>query len=129
MSTIKILIYAGDKDIICNYIGLRDSLESRFGKRSKMEWKYGEYQEWDNLSLFVIRNASHMVPFDHPMGAKEVSRNLLGLGEAMGDGAKTVRAPSHFIAGLLLLVFFALAVFGGLFLRKKIATTDAVQKW
>lgn len=139
LKTTKIIIFAGDRDIICNYIGLENSL-ARFGNPTELPWKYGSVKEWGNLSLFVVTNASHMVSYDHPIAAKEVSRSLLGIRIDPGDSAKVskdttndgvvnIQAPSHFIAGLFLLGFFVLAVFGGLYLRKKIVKTSSPPKW
>ncbi|TIB12642.1 hypothetical protein E3P89_00809 [Wallemia ichthyophaga] len=75
----SILLFAGDKDIICNYQGIKnliDNLEWNEGKgfsdESETElWSLhgdpvGEWQSERNLTYVRVYNGSHMVPIDAP---------------------------------------------------------------
>ncbi len=79
-SGLRILIYAGDADWICNWIGNKKwVLELDWSGKTKMNtatdklWisnstkkLAGEYRQADNLSFLRIYESSHFVPFDQP---------------------------------------------------------------
>merc|ERR1719433_1581997 len=83
---IVVLIYAGDVDFICNYIGNR-------AWTLDMEWKYKEEfnaaseHDWGNgsglaktangLTFLQVYDAGHMVPYDKPKVALDMIRNFL----------------------------------------------------
>lgn len=84
----EILLFWGDNDIICNYIGgqyMVDNLEwggQRGYSEEIIEFDWvdnselsGTYKSERNLSFVKVYNASHMVPFDKP----ETSRALINL--------------------------------------------------
>ncbi|TIB98733.1 alpha/beta-hydrolase [Wallemia mellicola] len=74
----KVLLFAGDKDIVCNYQGIEnlvDNLEWNGGKGFSGDtpqlWSMhgnpvGEWQAERNLTYVRVYNASHMVPIDAP---------------------------------------------------------------
>jgi len=83
---VKVLIYYGDKDYICNWIGgelLIDSLKwkgkSEYEKQAYKGFKLkngtevGKFKNVGNFTFLVVYNAGHMVPMDQ----KEASLYML----------------------------------------------------
>lgn len=88
LAEIPIILFHGDKDIICNTMGAQNMIK-------KLEWNGAKgfsestpEMDWDfngtisgfvklerNLTYINMYNSSHMVPFDHP----ELSRSLIDL--------------------------------------------------
>lgn len=83
---IPVLIYSGDLDYICNYIG-------NHAVAMKLDWKYGDdfraadEHDWNNggglarsargLNFLQVYNAGHMVPGDQPEQALMMIRQFL----------------------------------------------------
>ncbi len=79
-SGLRILIYAGDADWICNWIGNKQwVLQLNWPGKEKMnaatdvEWvsnvtkkSAGEYRQVDNFAFLRVYESSHFVPFDQP---------------------------------------------------------------
>jgi cathepsin A (carboxypeptidase C) len=75
-SDIKVLIYSGDKDFICNWRGgeawtnnMQWSGNEEYNKQEYKKWGvegeiYGEHKEFGNLNFLRVYNAGHMVPMD-----------------------------------------------------------------
>jgi len=82
---VKVLVYSGDKDFICNWRGgeaWTNSLEweksNEFKNKSYAKWNLngksvGEYKNVENLTFLRVYDAGHMVPMDQP----EVALNML----------------------------------------------------
>ncbi|KAJ3090220.1 hypothetical protein HK102_004381 [Quaeritorhiza haematococci] len=82
---VRVLIYAGDADYICNWIGNKAwTLElewygkEEFNTSEDMEWvskatgkKAGEFRTFNELTFLRIYEAGHMVPYDQPEHSKE----------------------------------------------------------
>ena len=78
LEEIPVLIYAGDADFICNFLGNEAWLEALSwpGKKDYNEAKkkdltmdgkaYGYYKSSGNLTFMAIGQAGHMVPFNQP---------------------------------------------------------------
>ncbi|GMH40025.1 hypothetical protein BSKO_07929 [Bryopsis sp. KO-2023] len=77
---IRVLIYAGEKDLICNWLGNRRWVDSLKWKGSS-EWLAGEDFDWEvdgktagvvketkdkDLVFVKVNDAGHMVPMDQP---------------------------------------------------------------
>lgn len=88
LERVEILLFWGENDIICNYLGgeyMVDNLEWSGQKgytedAIEFDWEQnsalaGTYKSERNLSFVKVFNASHMVPFDKP----ETSRALINL--------------------------------------------------
>ncbi|KAG7819880.1 hypothetical protein KL909_004629 [Ogataea angusta] len=88
LEKIKITLFAGDKDIICNHKSIEMLIEKlqispgQFGftQSRKSGWIYdgqevGEIETQSNLTYVKVFNSSHMVPYDLP----EVSRGLFDI--------------------------------------------------
>ncbi|KAI8801254.1 Alpha/Beta hydrolase protein [Cladochytrium replicatum] len=77
---VKVLIYAGDADYICNYIGNKEwTLEldwdytDEFNDADDIAWvskitgkPAGEYRRYEGLAYLRVYEAGHMVPYDQP---------------------------------------------------------------
>lgn len=86
---IQILLFSGDKDLICNHIGtetLIHNMEWNGGTgfeispgvwAPRREWTFedepaGYYQQARNLTYVLFYNASHMVPYDFPRRSRDM---------------------------------------------------------
>ncbi len=90
---VRVLIFAGQYDLICNHVGLEKSLQVfnwskadkwrtsvpvMFNSKSNGEMKnFGYYQEVDNLSYLRIKESGHMVPLDQPEVALDMIRRFI----------------------------------------------------
>lgn len=84
LEEIPVLVYAGDADYICNWLGNRawtDSLEwqgqESYSKADTKEMKmgkkaYGKIKTADNLAFVQIYGAGHMAPYDKPKGSLDM---------------------------------------------------------
>lgn len=76
---IKVLIYAGDADFICNHFGnkawtlaLEWSGQDAFNAAKDVKWTArtgkvaGEFRMAGNLGFLRVYEAGHMVPYDQP---------------------------------------------------------------
>ncbi|KAJ3211661.1 hypothetical protein HDU82_005288 [Entophlyctis luteolus] len=82
---VKVLIYAGDADYICNYMGNRAwTLELEwagkegFNDAPELSWvskvtgkKAGSFRTYGELTYLTVFEAGHMVPYDQPEHSKE----------------------------------------------------------
>ncbi|RKO96338.1 peptidase S10, serine carboxypeptidase, partial [Caulochytrium protostelioides] len=85
-SGVRILIYAGDADYICNWIGnkawiraLEWSGQDEFENAEDVDWKVGrtgkvggKVRAHENLTFLQIYEAGHMVPYDQPEAGAEM---------------------------------------------------------
>jgi len=82
---VKVLVYSGDKDFVCNWRG-GEAWTHSLNWEKKEEFKTSEYKKWnlkgkdvgeyklvDNLAFLRVYDAGHMVPMDQP----EVSLKML----------------------------------------------------
>ncbi|VEU22412.1 DEKNAAC103407 [Brettanomyces naardenensis] len=89
LSKVSIMLFNGDKDIICNHLGTEMMIErlniggGQIGfsdDSGSVDWVYagenvGEVRNEMNLTYVRVFNSSHMVPYDLP----EISRGLLDI--------------------------------------------------
>jgi cathepsin A (carboxypeptidase C) len=76
-SGIKVMLYHGDKDFICNWKGgetvsgdLKWRGQSGFAQaKFTANEKYGEYRKFENFIFYRVFDAGHMVPMDQPEAA------------------------------------------------------------
>jgi cathepsin A (carboxypeptidase C) len=74
----RILLYAGDMDMACNFIGVQEFAASlkrpitheytnwMYEKNHKNQQIGGFMRRWDGLTFATVRGAGHMVPTDRP---------------------------------------------------------------
>jgi carboxypeptidase D len=88
-SGINILLFSGDKDLICNHIGTETLIHNMKWKGGtgfetspgvwapRHDWSFegepaGIYQHARNLTYVLFYNSSHMVPFDNPRQSRDM---------------------------------------------------------
>ncbi|KAH7887403.1 alpha beta-hydrolase [Phlebopus sp. FC_14] len=102
---IPVLLFAGDQDFICNYMGIESMIKSMMwngekglGKVQTKSWSVdgtpaGTWVSSRNLTYAKIFNASHMVPYDVPDVAHDMILRFVGMNfSAIVDGS--ARIPS-----------------------------------
>ncbi|KAF8510885.1 serine carboxypeptidase [Hysterangium stoloniferum] len=88
---VKVLLYIGTYDMICNWVGnerfslaMKWSGQEKFAEQELRDWKIdgkrvGKTRSYGGLSFVTIEGAGHMVPYDKPVEALELlDRWLLG---------------------------------------------------
>ncbi|KAK7033536.1 Cell death protease [Paramarasmius palmivorus] len=102
LEKIPVLIFAGDQDLICNYVGLEAMIanlkwngETGLGKVQTQSWSVnatpaGTWVASRNLTYAKIFNASHMAPFDLPHVAHDMILRFMGVdfSSIVGGSAK-----------------------------------------
>ncbi|KAI5954928.1 hypothetical protein KGF54_001489 [Candida jiufengensis] len=88
-NNIPVLIYAGDKDFICNWLGIQawtNRLEwsgsKEFNKASIRKWKVndkyvGDVKNFNHFTFLRVFDAGHMVPYDQPENSLVMLNNWL----------------------------------------------------
>ncbi|KAF9236208.1 alpha beta-hydrolase [Melanogaster broomeanus] len=102
---IPVLLFAGDQDFICNYMGIESMIKSMtwngekgLGTVQTKSWTVngapaGTWVSSRNLTYAKIFNASHMVPYDVPDVAHDMILRFMGMNfSAIVDGS--ARIPS-----------------------------------
>ncbi|KAF9266185.1 alpha/beta-hydrolase [Marasmius fiardii PR-910] len=91
LEKIPVLIFAGDQDLICNYVGMEAMIqamtwngETGLGSVQTQSWKVndtaaGTWVTSRNLTYTKIFNASHMAPFDVPHIAHDMILRFMGV--------------------------------------------------
>lgn len=96
LEKMRITLFSGDKDLICNHIGteeLINNLEWNGGKgmevsagvwAPRQDWTFegepaGIYQSARNLTYLRFFNSSHMVPFDYPRRTRDMLDRFMGV--------------------------------------------------
>ncbi|KAI9207797.1 Alpha/Beta hydrolase protein [Polychytrium aggregatum] len=83
---IKALIYVGDADFICNWMGVRAltlalewSGSKGFNRAKDLHWLssqtgklVGDFRTYKTLTYLRVNNAGHMVPYDQPSNSLEM---------------------------------------------------------
>lgn len=105
LEKIPVLLFAGDQDLICNYVGLESLMQSMtwngetgLGTVQTQSWSVGgspagTWVSSRNLTYVKIFNASHMAGFDVPHVTHDMILRFMGVNfTALTDGS--VRIPS-----------------------------------
>ncbi|KAJ7098658.1 Alpha/Beta hydrolase protein [Mycena belliarum] len=105
LARIPVLIFAGDQDLICNYVGLESMIQAMdwngakgLGTVQTESWSVagspaGTWVSSRNLTYTKIFNASHMAPFDVPHVTHDMILRFMGMNfSALFDGS--ARIPS-----------------------------------
>ncbi|PNS19534.1 Pheromone-processing carboxypeptidase KEX1 [Sphaceloma murrayae] len=115
LSKLPIVLFSGDRDLICNHMGteaLIENLDFNAGKgfetapgvtAPRLGWTFagedaGYWQEARNLTYVLFHNSSHMVPFDYPLRTRYMLDTFMGVNTSLGtwpgetyiDGRKPV---------------------------------------
>jgi len=86
----KVMLYAGDIDMACNFIGVQNFAQSlnREVTNEYVPWEYhdptddsyqigGFIRQFDRLSFVTIKGSGHMVPTDMPVPAQHMIKQFL----------------------------------------------------
>ncbi|KAI5893580.1 alpha/beta-hydrolase [Schizophyllum commune H4-8] len=105
LERIPVLLFAGDQDYICNYVGLENMIQAMswndgtgLGKVQTQSWTVdgapaGTWVSSRNLTYAKIFNASHMAPFDLPHVSHDMILRFMNVNfSAILDGS--ARIPS-----------------------------------
>ncbi|KAI0722676.1 alpha/beta-hydrolase [Earliella scabrosa] len=105
LEKIPVMLFVGDQDLICNYVGIESMIQSMtwngeagLGKVQTQSWTVGgkpagTWVTSRNLTYTKIFNASHMVGFDLPNVAHDMILRFMGVNfSAITDGS--ARIPS-----------------------------------
>jgi carboxypeptidase D len=106
-SDVHVLLFSGDKDMICNHLGTEQLIHNmKWNGGTGFEtspgiwaprrgWTFddepaGYYQQARNLTYVLFYNASHMVPFDWPRRSRDmldrfINVNITSIGGSPGD--------------------------------------------
>lgn len=88
---VRVLMFAGAEDLICNYVGIErmiDALEwngqKGFGNATMEKWSLngtdvGEWTDARNMSYVKVFDASHMVGFDVPQVTNDMIMRFMGV--------------------------------------------------
>ncbi|KAI0543913.1 Alpha/Beta hydrolase protein [Xylaria curta] len=96
LKEVKILLFSGAEDLICNHMGTEaflSNLEWNGGKGFEVSpgnwaprrpWTFegdaaGFWQEARNLTYVLFNNSSHMVPFDYPRRTRDMLDRFTGV--------------------------------------------------
>lgn len=97
LSKMPVLLFSGDKDLICNHIGTEEmihAMEFNGGKGFELDapgtwapredWVFegepaGIYQSARNLTYVLFYNSSHMVPFNYPRRTRDMLDRFMGV--------------------------------------------------
>lgn len=96
LEELPILLFSGDKDMICNHIGTENlinnmvwnggtGMELSAGVTApRRDWTFegepaGVYQTARNLTYLRFYNSSHMVPFDYPRRSRDMIDRFMGV--------------------------------------------------
>ncbi|KAI3406595.2 hypothetical protein KGF56_000727 [Candida oxycetoniae] len=81
---VPVLIYAGDKDFICNWLGneawtnkLQWSGSKKFSNAPVRKWEVngkhaGDVKNYENFTFLRVFDGGHMVPYDQPVNSLEM---------------------------------------------------------
>jgi len=84
LSNVKVLLYNGGKDLICNYWGTgwwSDTVQwagaNSFSQAQNVTWSVngavaGWYKAAGNLTRLIVNNAGHMSPYSQPMNVQSM---------------------------------------------------------
>jgi carboxypeptidase C (cathepsin A) len=92
---IKVLIYAGDQDYICNWLGVQawtNNMEwegrESFNLAKTQRWEGGTMKYFKKFAFVTVADSGHMVPMDQPKNSLKLFEALLAGGDFDGSQFK-----------------------------------------
>eukprot|EP01129_Flabellula_baltica_P008575 TRINITY_DN341_c0_g1_i1.p1 TRINITY_DN341_c0_g1~~TRINITY_DN341_c0_g1_i1.p1 ORF type:complete len:425 (+),score=75.17 TRINITY_DN341_c0_g1_i1:33-1277(+) len=92
LEKIPVLLYNGNCDLICNYMGTAEYVkimdwpyQQAFNNAMNNTWtvdgaQAGYYKSAYNLTLLIVENAGHMVPYDQPKNSHDLLYRFMNKG-------------------------------------------------
>ncbi|KAI8342826.1 Alpha/Beta hydrolase protein [Chlamydoabsidia padenii] len=92
LKEIKVLLFSGEYDFMCNHLGTEYMIgnmtwngDKGFKDAERQEWTIGDktvgyYTEERNLSYVLVKDSSHMVPYDKPVESLDMINRFIGVG-------------------------------------------------
>lgn len=103
---VRVLVYAGEDDFICNWLGNRRWVEAlqwagaaQWRAAPDDEWevagkKAGQVHEWGPLTFLKVYDAGHMVPMDQPAAALDMINRFIS-DQKFAPASATVETKRH----------------------------------
>ncbi|CAE6396838.1 unnamed protein product [Rhizoctonia solani] len=103
---VRIMLFNGDQDYICNYLGTERAIADLswsggkgMGNATSAEWSVngteaGWWQESRNLTYVKVTGASHMVPYDVPLAAHDMILRFMQVDFAKLSGGSATLVSS-----------------------------------
>ncbi|KAI8063749.1 Alpha/Beta hydrolase protein [Gongronella butleri] len=94
----RLLLFSGEYDLICNYLGTEYMIgnmtwngETGFQDAPRLDWVIGDatvgyYTESRNLTYVLIKDGSHMVPYDKPVETLDMINRFMAVGDGKVNG-------------------------------------------
>lgn len=86
---LNVLVYNGDKDFICNWLGgsmwtdaVKWSKQKEFAAAPTKSIPTGTYKYYENFFFYRVFEAGHMVPMDQPQAALDMINHFIGQNQA-----------------------------------------------
>ncbi|KAG2182332.1 hypothetical protein INT43_007262 [Umbelopsis isabellina] len=98
LEKVPILLFSGEYDLICNSLGTEYLIGNLtwggsigFEHNEKFEWHIGDnlagyYTEERNLTYVLVKDASHMVPYDKPTEMLDMINRFIGVNDGTVNG-------------------------------------------
>ncbi|KAM3586229.1 Cell death protease [Umbelopsis sp. WA50703] len=111
LDKVPILLFSGEFDLICNSLGTEYLIGNLtwggsigFEHNQKVEWHIGDhiagyYTEERNLTYVLVKDASHMVPYDKPTEMLDMINRFIGVSDGTVNGMPS-RVGEKDIAGI-----------------------------
>ncbi|KAL0082287.1 serine carboxypeptidase-domain-containing protein [Phycomyces blakesleeanus] len=107
LKEIPILLFSGEYDLICNHLGTEYMIgnmtwngKQGFKSAKSEDWfmddkVVGQYTEDRNLTYVLIKDGSHMVPYDKPLETLDMINRFIGAGDNSVVGKSSRVGPSN----------------------------------
>ncbi|GAA6021357.1 hypothetical protein JCM11491_004759 [Sporobolomyces phaffii] len=106
LQTVPILLYAGDRDLMCAGIGIEKTIAELewdglkgFNDSEPLDWTVdgnpaGRWTVRGNLTYVEVTNSSHMVPMDQPLAAHDMLLRFMAV-DTLGSAGPAAQIPSR----------------------------------
>ncbi|GAA5988553.1 hypothetical protein JCM5350_004451 [Sporobolomyces pararoseus] len=106
LQKVPILLFAGDKDLMCAGLGIEKTIENLewdglkgFNGSEPLDWTVngepaGRWTVRGNLTYVEVSNSSHMVPMDQPLAAHDMLLRFMAV-DTLGSAGPSAQIPSR----------------------------------
>ncbi|KAI7872013.1 Alpha/Beta hydrolase protein [Spinellus fusiger] len=98
LKEIPVMLFSGEYDLTCNHVGTEYLIgnmtwngKKGFQRAKPVEWYLndkvvGYYTKERNLTYVLVKDSSHMVPYDKPLEALDMMNRFIGTGDSSIHG-------------------------------------------